>query len=444
MRLVKSLMVTLGVLLGSLPLAHADAVVTNCRDAEGPGGLLDAMNEGGRITFACDGVIRVRQAIYLERDVELDATGHQIILSGGGDSSIFFSDAPHFSLLHITIADATDTALFTRSHMLIEDSVFTDNVGGAIFSQGGLLTIEGSTFVRNTGGALFAQGGELHVSRSMFSSNRAGSGAAIFGQGADVQVSESVFSDNVADSQDYPLAFLDSSGSAGAIFQQAGHLAVNDSLFRRNRAGARGGLLSDYAAGGAIFAQGPVVISGSTFEQNRAGGAREPLEQQAAGGAIFAQDVVTVVNSTFIGNVAGGGGVLYDGASGGAIYAQWEVDLLNVTLSQNHAPGGTLAGEISAANSIIAAQDLGCGGPIEDRGHNIDAGHSCGFGSQSLSGVDPILGAYGFHGGSTPTVALGAGSPAIDAADRSTCPSTDQRGFARVGPCDIGAYEAGA
>jgi hypothetical protein len=59
-----------------------------------------------------------------------------------------------------------------------------------------------------------------------------------------------------------------------------------------------------------------------------------------------------------------------------------------------------------------------------------------------LNNTDPKLGPLADNGGPTPTHAL-IGSPAIDAADSSSCPSTDQRGAPRPSglACDIGAYE---
>jgi hypothetical protein len=52
-------------------------------------------------------------------------------------------------------------------------------------------------------------------------------------------------------------------------------------------------------------------------------------------------------------------------------------------------------------------------------------------------------------GGPTPTMALWAGSPAIDAGGSAGCPATDQRGVGRpidgdedgTPTCDIGAFE---
>ena len=62
------------------------------------------------------------------------------------------------------------------------------------------------------------------------------------------------------------------------------------------------------------------------------------------------------------------------------------------------------------------------------------------------SPVDPRLGHLENNGGPTFTMALLPGSPAIGAADPTTCGPTDQRGFviAHDGDghgCDIGAYE---
>jgi parallel beta-helix repeat protein len=58
-------------------------------------------------------------------------------------------------------------------------------------------------------------------------------------------------------------------------------------------------------------------------------------------------------------------------------------------------------------------------------------------------GADLKLQPVGVHGGPTPTLAFGAGSPLLNAGDPSLAGTTDQRGVSRaVGPApDIGAYE---
>jgi len=56
---------------------------------------------------------------------------------------------------------------------------------------------------------------------------------------------------------------------------------------------------------------------------------------------------------------------------------------------------------------------------------------------------DPKLGTLANNGGRTQTMLLLSGSPAINAGNNATCPTTDQRGILRPqgGVCDIGAVE---
>ena len=92
-------------------------------------------------------------------------------------------------------------------------------------------------------------------------------------------------------------------------------------------------------------------------------------------------------------------------------------------------------------NSIVSRNfGANCSGPINDGGHNLV------FGDATCPGVeaDPKLGPPRDNGGPTQTIALGAGSAAIDLVPPGAgCPSTDQRGVARPQGtgCDAGAYE---
>ena len=107
---------------------------------------------------------------------------------------------------------------------------------------------------------------------------------------------------------------------------------------------------------------------------------------------------------------------------------------------------------LSIGMSIVASGQGGpnCGGgqPITDPGYNIDTGSTCGFSAanHSMSNTQPQLGPLASNGGPTQTMALPAGSPAVDAIPASTpgCTgTTDQRGITRPQGtgCDIGAYE---
>ena len=76
--------------------------------------------------------------------------------------------------------------------------------------------------------------------------------------------------------------------------------------------------------------------------------------------------------------------------------------------------------------------------------HSLEDGTGCGF---DLPSGDPLLESLADNGGPTETMALAAGSAAIDAGDSANCPGTDQRGFPRPDvpntACDVGAYESG-
>lgn len=70
---------------------------------------------------------------------------------------------------------------------------------------------------------------------------------------------------------------------------------------------------------------------------------------------------------------------------------------------------------------------------------------ACGFSAPGdLSDTDPRLGRLRNSGGTSATIALAPGSPAIDAGDAVACPATDQHGTARPqgAGCDIGAHES--
>ena len=57
--------------------------------------------------------------------------------------------------------------------------------------------------------------------------------------------------------------------------------------------------------------------------------------------------------------------------------------------------------------------------------------------------ADPLLGALADNGGFTQTMAIGAGSSALDTGNNGTCAADDQRGVTRPqgATCDIGAFE---
>ena len=243
----------------------------------------------------------------------------------------------------------------------------------------------------------------------------------------------------------------------GGIYHHSsdGTLTISRSTISGNKAhyggGINGGPLtmtdstvsgnSSRSNGGGIHGGGTLVnsvLSGNTAREDGGG---------LAGAG-------TLINVTISGNIAGrrGGGIFSDSNS---------LILTNSTMTLNVAEvdgGGIYSdeGTVEVVNTIIAKNSSTrkgpeCYGDITSKGHNIvgdwsDCSVLATTGDRvgtSLNSIDPKLGPLQGNGGATESHGLSLGSPAIDSADNTTCPSTDQRGIARPrgAACDIGAYE---
>lgn len=264
-----------------------------------------------------------------------------------------------------------------------------------------------------------------------------------------------------------------SSLEAGAgIDHEAGTLTLRDTTVTGNDGGALGGALFNRATasltdvalsanraldGGGVDNQGDLQLADVTIDGNA-------VTNGAGGIANFG--TASGERVTLSGNTASHGGALYNAPGG-------RLELTNATVSGNeaaHAGGGvwnggaaTFAATTFAANRAAAGQGGGianfdsvtldhaivadsqggnCAGAISSLGHNLDSDGRCGLGgANDLSGIDPRLGPLTQWIGHTPTHALAAGSPALDAG--GACPASDQRGVSRPqgSACDIGAYE---
>lgn len=187
--------------------------------------------------------------------------------------------------------------------------------------------------------------------------------------------------------------------------------------------------------------------------------------------------LLTLINCTFSGNTA-------TPSSGGAVYVGGDTTILNSTLSGNVATfrGGAIATDgatVTLANSVVAGNTAGTGqpdivksgfGPVTSNGGNLigngeDTINPVIWQVTDLTGttaspINPLLGALADNGGSTQTMALLSGSPALNAGLPANVPAdtfdldgdlntaeplpVDQRGtgFLRaIGTVDIGAFE---
>jgi hypothetical protein len=85
-------------------------------------------------------------------------------------------------------------------------------------------------------------------------------------------------------------------------------------------------------------------------------------------------------------------------------------------------------------------------GNLVSLGHNLigNSRGGSGYAATDLLNVDPVLGPLQDNGGTTQTMALLAGSPALNAGDSDFLGTADQRGVVRSGGVNVGAYQASA
>jgi uncharacterized repeat protein (TIGR01451 family)/CSLREA domain-containing protein len=242
------------------------------------------------------------------------------------------------------------------------------------------------------------------------------------------------------------------SSENGAGIRNAGALVIRNSNVVSNTI-ASGGTTE----GGGVYNSGTLTITHSAIVSNTALGSNA-----RGGGLASASGRVAVLNSTVSGNTANywAGGLLNTGSS--------TMNVVNSTIVRNTATnfwgGGVLVESATTfKNTIIADNDDNSGArdcyyfgssPVS-QGYNVvqNAGN-CTFGaSDDLTGQDPNLGPLADNsdpatdwGQATWTHAPLPGSLAIDRILQGTngCGTTittDQRGYLRVGACDVGALE---
>ncbi|MDQ4126608.1 MAG: right-handed parallel beta-helix repeat-containing protein, partial [Actinomycetota bacterium] len=218
--------------------------------------------------------------------------------------------------------------------------------------------------------------------------------------------------------------------STGGGIYSAGILTVTNSTISGNSAADYGGANS----GGGIYSAGTLTVTNSTISGNSAGGSTATSVYGARGGGIYNRGgKLTVTNSTISGNSAAAGA---DGEAvyGGGIYSgSGTLTVTNSTISGNVASGsfgrggGIYNGSASTAtlaNTIVATNRAS--GTFISRGYNLlgDTSHSSGWIASDLQDrEDPLLGPLQANGGPTKTHALLPGSPAVDAANNTTCPA---------------------
>ncbi|MFL6530549.1 MAG: choice-of-anchor Q domain-containing protein [Chthoniobacterales bacterium] len=365
--------------------------------------------ENCSISFAAgvSGTVQLHAALPdIRRDLTLQGPGSDLLTvrrNDGGDYRIF------------TISNGTDTGPTVSIHGVTITNgrapvslVSPDNSGGGILNFFGSLTLQDCAVIANTapdplsvGGGICNHEGDLSIAESTVAGNTAQSGGGIGssvtnGVSRALNVSKSTISGNTANG-----------GNGGGIYSSSSNALTGADVLLVNS-----------------------TVSGNIAEYGMWG---------ASGGAIFniANDGGTAVLELYDCTIAGNTGV----NAGGIYNATGSDDATAVvyvqdTILQNGATGGNFS---NIDGTIISfgynlADDAGGGVSGNDPG-----GYLNGFGD--MREIDAMLAPLKNNGGRTETRALLTGSPAINTGENNPSSGTDQRGYARTGRNDIGAFE---
>jgi len=380
-------------------------------------------------TIANEGFCSLREAIVA---ANTNANFNDCVYPGGGpDDVIVLQSGSTYTLSRAGSTSTTgdldigDPVGHTSGNLTIQASGSTNAIidandinrvmevdGGDINLTLDHITLTNGNIPDKGAGLFFWGNGTLTLTHSTVSSNIANTtgncGAGIYNNSlATIIISDSTVEDNTC---------VDATAAAdgGGMYKAGGGvLTITNSTFANNYAPDNGGGLRIEMPGGTA------TITNSTFANNTAG---------TKGGGVQVKDgTVTIEYSTFSGNTADsatpstGGAVQADG---GTVSVANSILANSITSSAAGKDCDQLAPGVVTLSRTLVELNSDCGGSI-------------------VSNFDPNLGALANNGGTTRTMALLDGSPAINLSNDVNCPASDQRGVTRPqgAHCDLGAFE---
>ena len=289
------------------------------------------------------------------------------------------------------------------------------NTPQTISLTGGPLGLTGTamTTITGPGANLLTVSGKFQASRvfDVPGGSAAISGLSITGGSADIGAGLR------NDGGTLSLTFATVSGNTAS--QQGGGLAT--------RFGGKTTLSNVTVDGNTAPAGSGLVSSDSTLTVNNCTVSGNTTTGQG-GGLLNSGGTATLTDATVAANTAGtdGGGLSNDHAG--------TATLINCTVSGNSSSGGKSGvvnqATLSMTNTIISGNKYG----------DVLGSYT---GGSNLIGGAPLLAPLGNYDGSTQTMALLPGSPAIGGgASGAGIPFMDQRGLPRTGLVDIGAFQS--
>jgi hypothetical protein len=364
-------------------------------------------------------------------------TSALVIRGAGAEQTIVERNvnAPEFRLLHVAATGAlTLRGLTLRGGASLSYS--NRSLGGAVFNQGGTITLSQTTIAENMAhygaGGLVINGGTATIADSTLADNWSDNtdSGGLANYGGQVRIARSLVIGNSAFHE------------VGGLYTEGGTMTIMRTTIAGNFADGAGGLWIE---------SGTVTITDSAIVDNDG--------RYWTHGIWIWSGNLTITNSTIArnkdlaayDNAGGAGGLESDGGT---------TRILNSTIAENSLIGTTTGGGIKVwggtvevQNTILArntAEDHGygyvpdCYGPITSLGNNLIGDPTgCTITVQPTDRTgDPGLGAYTDDG--TPGTGhfpLLSTSQAINAGNDTACPRRDQLGARRGHPCDLGAVE---
>lgn len=442
-------------LLGSTSAQPTTLTLKNLRLING-----STLQNGAAVLAEHQGVLNISNCVF---------TGNNARLGG---SAIFSAFEGSSTILNCTFNNNVSTAgnsesgstvfLFGPNAQTVKNSTFTNNQGingAAIHGLNAPLLIEDCNFIGNVttaavfdtgqpqdflrgfGGALYvdraSQGppstalGAIILRRCKFENNKGrsdGGAAYIYTDPTDnVLVENCYFNDN--ETLGLPGSSNPNSSSGGALSQmndsRNNGFVLRNTTFSNNKAIEGAGAVRVFWADTKIenctfFNNQSTLIASNGYGSN--GGA---LALSNMGGSN-----VEITNSTFAENSAGW--------VGGAIIGPASVKLKNNIFLNNTTYTFGNSGYKLALHTSNEMADLGGNIQFPAQPHPGDSNDS--NVSSSVTIANANLQPLANNGGFAPTMALPAGSPAINVGGNCTL-LLDQRGASRFGACDAGAFE---
>ena len=404
--------------------------VTNSND-DGPGSLRNGINSGTHaiINFAVNvsKIILTTNELSVNYNVSIGSSHHVEITRDPSAKNIF-------RIFNI----GNDVGMTTPIQVSITNTI----ISGGLIESGGGINIAGNATVILNG---------VYVNDNFASQNAGGINA----NNSNVVLIDTIIENNITS-----IAGNSNGGGINAINST---ISMIRTTINANRGQFGAGIFADNTT---------IYIKDSTISNN--------VASYYGGGINITNSVNTealITNSTISGNIAGfrGGGMFISKAIGG-IRLEPIAMLTNVTISNNlsNNAGGIyvnfidnevvvkIINTIVAANHVLIPDEVSDDpiypdvvGNFSSLGNNLIGNGNGSFGfahdlndqiGTSEFSINPMLDLLGYYGGSTQTMALLAGSPAINAGNNAFNISVyDQRGanFARIRKrkIDIGAYE---